>query len=269
MLATPSLIASKANQTLRFGTLTIPGRSVNVHPSPSTEALLIWQSPIAGRVKLKGFFADSDGVCGNGVAWRVELVNRTGASQLAAGTFDNGKRSEYAPEAAVAVQKGDLIKFVVNARAGSHVCDTTQVSFTLTEQGGQQRAWNVEKELVDRIHDGNPLAESFGHPAVWHFCSSATAKPAQGDIPPESVLAQWRAAVIGSAKTPEVHKLADAVKQALLPKLENAADADKVLRANFTNPTGPLQWLALALGDAKLGDVDAAAPAVLEYKLPG
>ena len=71
------------------------------------------------------------------------------------------------------------------------------------------------------------------------------------------------------AKTPEVHKLAEAVKQALLPKLENAADADKVLRASFTNPTGPLQWLALALGDAKLGDVDAAAPAVLEYKLPG
>jgi len=269
MLATPSLIASKADQTLRFGTLTIPGRSVNMHPSPSTEALLIWQSPIAGRVKLKGFFADSDGVCGNGVAWRVELVNRTGASQLAAGTFDNGKRSEYAPEAAVALQKGDLIKFVVNARASSHVCDTTQVSFTLTEQGGEQRAWNVEKELVDRIHDGNPLADSFGHPAVWHFCSSANAKPAQGDIPPESVLAQWRGAVIGHAQTPEVHKLAEAVKQALLPKLENTADADKVLRANFTNPTGPLQWLALALGDAKLGDVDAAAPAVLEYKLPG
>ena len=267
--ATPSLIASKADQTLRFGTLTIPGRSVNMHPSPSTEALLIWQSPIAGRVKLKGFFADSDGVCGNGVAWRVELVNRTGASQLAAGTFDNGKRSEYAPEAAVALQKGDLIKFVVNARAGSHVCDTTQVSFTLTEQGGEQRAWNVGKELVDRIHDGNPLADSFGHPAVWHFCSSANAKPAQGDIPPGSVLAQWRAAVIGRAKTPEVHKLAEAVKQALLPKLENAADADKVLRANFTNPTGPLQWLVLALGDAKPGDVDAAAPAVLEYKLPG
>ena len=42
-----------------------------------------------------------------------------------------------------------------------------------------------------------------------------------------------------------------------------------MLRANFTNPTGPLQWLALALGDAKLGDVDAAAPAVLKYKLPG
>ena len=92
-----------------------------MHPSPSTEALLIWQGPIAGRVKLKGFFADLDGVCGNGVAWRVGVVNRTGASQLAAGTFDSGKRSEYAPEAAVALQKGDLIKFVVNARASSHV----------------------------------------------------------------------------------------------------------------------------------------------------
>ena len=267
--ATPSLIASKADQTLRFGTLTIPGRSVNMHPSPSAEALLVWQSPINGRVKLKGFFADSDGVCGNGVAWRVELINRTGGSQLAAGGFENGKRSEYAPEEAVAVQKGDLIRFVVNAKGGSHVCDTTQVSFTLTEQGGKKRAWNVERELVDRIHDSNPLSDSFGHPAVWHFASSANAKPAQGDIPPGSALAKWRTAVIGRAKTPEVHQLAEAVKRALLPKVEDAADADKLLRDNFTSPTGPLQWLALALGEAKLADVDAAAPAVLEYKLPG
>ena len=267
--ATPSLIASKAEQTLRFGTLTIPGRSVNMHPSPSAEALLVWQSPIAGRVKLKGFFADSDGVCGNGVAWRVELVNRTGASQLAAGGFENGKRSEYAPAAAVAVQKGDLIKFVVNAKGGSHVCDTTQVSFTLTEQGGQKRAWNVERELVDRIHDGNPLADSFGHPAVWHFASSANAKPAQGAIPPGSVLAKWRAAVIGRAKTAEVHKLAEAVKRALLPKIEGAAYADKPLRDNFTKPTGPLKWLELALGETRLADMEAQAPAVLEYKLPG
>ena len=267
--ATPSLIASKAEQTLRFGTLTIPGRSVNMHPSPSAEALLYWQSPIAGRVKLKGFFADSDGVCGNGVAWRVELINRTGASQLAAGTFANGKRSEYAPEGAITVQKGDLIKFAVNAHVGSHVCDTTQVSFTITEQTGKKRAWNVERELVDRIHDGNPLADSFGHPAVWHFCSSANAKPAQGDIPPGSALAKWRAAVIGRAKTPEVHQLAEAVKRALLPTVKNEHAADQQLQAIFTKPTGPLQWLALALGEAKLADVDAAAPAVLEYKLPG
>ena len=109
-----SLIASKAEQTLRFGTLTIPGRSVNMHPSPSTGVAHLAEPDCRAR-EAQGFFADSDGVCGNGVAWRVELVNRTGASQLAAGTFDNGKRSEYAPEAAVALQRGDLIKFVVNA----------------------------------------------------------------------------------------------------------------------------------------------------------
>ena len=267
--ATPSLIASKAEQTLRFGTLTIPGRSVNMHPSPTAEALLVWQSPIAGRVKVKGFFADSDGVCGNGVAWRVELVDRTGSSQLAAGGFENGRRSEYAPEAAVMVQKGDLIRFVVNAKGGSHVCDTTQVSFTITEQVGKKHTWNVERELVDRIHDGNPLADSFGHPAVWHFASLANAKPAQGNIPPGSALAKWRTAVIGRAKTAEVHRLAEAVKHALLPKIEGAADARKPLRDNFTHPTGPLKWLAMAQGEAKLADMDAAAPSVLEYKLPG
>jgi len=267
--ATPSLIASKAEQTIRFGTLTIPGRSVNMHPSPSTEALLIWQSPIAGSVKLKGFFADSDGVCGNGVAWRVELVNRTGANQLASGTFENGKRSEFAPEMVLAVQKGDYIKFVVNARAGSHVCDTTQVYFTITEQDGKKRVWNLEREVVDRVHDGNPLTDSFGHRAVWHFCSSVNSKLAQGDIPPGSALAKWRAAVIGKAKPVEAQKLAAAVQRVLLPKVEGMSDADKRLREIFTSSTGSLKWLELALGKVKLTDVEAVAPSVLEYKLPG
>ena len=267
--ATPSLIASKAEQTIRFGTLTIPGRSVNMHPSPTTEAMLMWQSPLDGRVKLKGFFADSDGVCGNGVAWRVEMVNRTGASQLASGAFDNGKRSEFAPEMALAVQKGDYIKFVVNARAGSHVCDTTQVSFTITEQDGKKRAWNLEREVVDRIHDGNPLADSFGNPAVWHFCSSANAKPAQSNIPPGSALAKWRAGVIGKVKPVEAQKLAAAVQRALLPKEEDVADADKRLRDIYTSSTGPLKWLESALGEVKLTDVEAVAPSVIEYKLPG
>ncbi|MCH2062989.1 MAG: DUF1592 domain-containing protein [Roseibacillus sp.] len=267
--ATPSLIASKAEQTISFGTLTIPGRSVNMHPSPTTEALLMWQSPIAGSVKLKGFFADSDGVCGNGVAWRVELVNRTVANQLASGVFDNGKRSEFAPEMALAVQKGDYIKFVVNARAGSHVCDTTQVSFTITEQDGKKRAWNLEREVVDRVHDGNPLADSFGHPAVWHFCSSVNAKPAQGNIPPGSALAKWRAGVIGKVKPDEAQKLAAAVQRALLPKEEDVADADKRLRDIYTSSTGPLKWLESALGEVKLMDVEAVAPSVIEYKLPG
>ena len=267
--ATPSLIASKAEQTIRFGTLTIPGRSVNMHPSPTTEAMLMWQSPLDGRVKLKGFFADSDDVCGNGVAWRVEMVNRTGASQLASGAFDNGKRSEFAPEMALAVQKGDYIKFVVNARAGSHVCDTTQVSFTITEQDGKKRAWNLEREVVDRLHDGNPLADSFGHLAVWHFCSSVNAKPAQGNIPPGSALAKWRAGVIGKVKPVEAQKLAAAVQRVLLPKEEDMADADKRLRDIYTSFTGPLKWLESALGEVKLTDVEAVAPSVIEYKLPG
>ena len=145
--------------------------------------------------------------------------------------------------------------------------DTTQVSFTLTEQGGEQRAWNVEKELVDRIHDGNPLADSFGHPAVWHFCSLLTPSPRRAIF---RLVGLGTMAVGGDwpRENAQVHKLAEAVKQTLLPKLENAPDADKVLRASFTNPTGPLQWLVLA-GRCQAGDVDAAAPAILEYKLPG
>ncbi|SVB48900.1 uncharacterized protein METZ01_LOCUS201754, partial [marine metagenome] len=254
---TPSLIANKAQQTIRFGTLTVPGRSVNMHPSPNKEAIIYWQSPMEGRVKLKGFFADSDGVCGNGVAWRVELVNRTGASQLASGAFDNGKRSEFAPETVLAMQKGDYIKFVVNARASSHVCDTTQVSFTITEQDGKGRVWDLSRNVVDRVHDSNPLSDSFGNKSVWHFCSSANTQPANANIPAGSALTRWRAAVIDRKPHREVGKLASAVQQALLPKVEAVADADKALRDRFIDPKGPLRWLALVLRDAGFEDIEA------------
>ena len=66
-----------------------------------------------------------------------------------------------------------------------------------------------------------------------------------------------------------VQELATAVQRALLPKEEDVADADKRLRDIYTSSTGPLKWLESALGEVKLTDVEAVAPSVLEYKLPG
>ena len=59
------------------------------------------------------------------------------------------------------------------------------------------------------------------------------------------------------------------MQQALLPKVEAVADADKALHDRFIDPKGPLRWLALVLRDAGFEDIEAKAPAVLEYKLPG
>ncbi len=266
--ATPSMMANGSKETRRFATLVVPGRSVNVHPSPPKEAIIWWQSPLAGKVRLAGFFADSDAVCGNGAAWRVELIGRAGADTIARGVFDNGKRGAFAPKQEFVIQPGDLLKLVVNARDRSHVCDTTQVSLTITEQAGKKRVWDLAKEVVDRIHDSNPLADTFGNAAVWHFGESAEAKPAQNVIPPGSALAHWRAAVAGKKPMAEIEKHARAVHRVLGVERLPATDADKALAAKFNESNGPLKWLALATGKFAAADIEATAPLVLEFKLP-
>ena len=267
--ATPSLIANKSTETIRFGTLTIPGRSVNMHPSPSLEAVIYWQSPMEGRVKLKGYFADSDGVGGNGAAWRVELLGDEGTGTVAQGEFDNGKSGKFMPEQEYTVKRGDLLKLVVNARNRNHGYDTTEVALIITEQGGKKREWDLAKEVVDRVHEGNPLVDLLGNPEVWHFCSSTNDLATQDTIPAGSPLAQWRLAAINRKPEAEIQKLAAAVQRVFTGKVEGAADADEALRKQYTDSKGPLKWMHLALNGAVLEDVEAKAPAILEYKLPG
>ena len=103
------------------------------------------------------------------------MANRIGhrgnADTIVSGVFDNGNRSEFNSTKKLAVQPGDLLKIIVNARDKSHACDTTQVELTVTEQGGDQRVWDLAKEVVDRIQTANPLSDSFGNADVWHFVS--------------------------------------------------------------------------------------------------
>ena len=265
---TPSMLANKSVDMRRFSTLTIPGRSVHVHPSPTKEVIIWWQSPMDGKIRLSGFFADSDAVCGNGAAWRVELIGRAGADTIARGVFENGKRSAFAPKQSFSVQPGDLLKLVINARDRSHVCDTTQVAVTITETAGKKRVWDLAKEVVDRVQDSNPLADSFGNAAVWHFGESASAKPAQSVIPAGSALAQWRAAVAGKRPAAEIEKHAAAVQRVLGVEQLPTTAADKAMVAKFNEPNGPLKWLALSTGKIAPADIESRAPAVLEFKLP-
>ena len=267
--ATPSLIANKSTETIRFGTLTVPSRSVNMHPSPNLEAVIYWQSPMKGKVKLKGYFADSDGVGGNGAAWRVEWLGETSTGTIAQGEFDNGKRGQFRPEQEYTVKRGDLLKLVVNARNRNHGYDTTEVALIITEQGGKKREWDLSKEVVDRVHESNPLADLFGNPEVWHFCSSSNEQTAQATMPAGSTLAKWRLAVINRKPAAEIQKLAADVQRVFTGKVESPADADEALRKQYANSKGPLKWMYLALNGAMLEDVEAKAPAILEYKLPG
>lgn len=275
---TPVLLTNRSKAPIKHLTLTVPARGVTVHPSPTQDAIVVWRSPIDGKVRLKGLVADADDKCGNGGAWRVEFVTRLGTEVVASGVFDNGGRKNFQPETEYAVQPGDQVRLVVNAREREHVCDTTHVELTVTEVGNKARVWDLAGDVIDRIHLSNPLADSYGNAGTWHFCAAAAG---QASNPSDrgamqsfagSALAVWRQSVIdGKAKT-DVQQVAQVVQRILAEDEPPNDSANIALRGHLLNPLGPLGWLAVAARGNKTsqdnGNIEMAAPAVLEFHLP-
>ena len=282
---TPSMLTNRSEEDVTFLTLTVPGRSVVMHPSPSEEAIAAWRSPISGPVRLSGLVADADDKCGNGAAWRLELLSDTGSTVLAEGVFDNGQRSEITVSDEVLIAAEDVISLIVNARDGSHACDTTHVALTINESAGAQRTWDLADDVVDRILESNPLPDSFGNERVWHFCSTGTRPAIQSKIPPGSGLAAWRQAVSADADAEQIQQLGMAVQETLLnTEPQGLSDADQQMIAQLRHPLGALRWLLTAATEeiaiqAPFGgipgkfatDADSVltqAPSVVELSIP-
>ena len=68
----------------------LPPKSISVHPSPTSGAVVSWKSPIAGAVRITGRIADGDPVGGDGVVWHLDHRTASGGSELAAGEIPNG-----------------------------------------------------------------------------------------------------------------------------------------------------------------------------------
>ncbi len=255
---TPSMMANASAETIRFNTLTVPGRSVFVHPSPTLESVVCWRSPIAGKIRLAGEAADADATCGNGVVWQVEVIRRTGADAVAAGAMDNGGSNPWTVAEEQAVQAGDLVRITINPRDGQHVCDTTRIGLTISEVDSG-RVWDLAKDVVDRVHDGNPLADTLGNPAVWHFCSSKDEPTTPDALPAGSLLAKWR--------DHPVPATALAVQELLVTTVTSDGP-DAKLRATLLDVNGPLSWLELAATEMPGGNIEADAPGVLPFKIP-
>jgi hypothetical protein len=264
---TPSMTVNGSQELVRFSTLTVPARSVLLHPSPDKEASIVWRSPLAGKLRISGQVADADGNCGNGVAWRVERISRTERYGVAAGLIDNGGRDSFASEGEVAVEAGDLIALGINPRDGQHVCDTTQVSLVVTEVSGGA-SWDLAKEVIDRVHEGNPLADTAGHPGVWHFCAIPTQGERESKVPAGSVLARWVELVAGGGPREQIEAAAKAVQDLLGDRAASPGEADLKLRANLTDIEGPLGWGMTALRGLEAGDLRVTAPGRVDFKIP-
>lgn len=252
---TPNMLTNQSNEDISFSSLTVPARSVVMHPSPTLEAIAAWRSPLDGKVTLSGLVADADASCGNGAAWRVELQSAIGTTTLAESVFDNGGKEQFQLPAEIQVQRGDVLSLVVNSRDQSHACDTTHVALTLTEVGRDlagelesgNRKWDLASDTVDRIGGSNPLPDSYGNADTWQFGATEPSTENLAALAVDSSLALWRAAVMAGHPGEEISKLAETVQNVLCSQADAAlTEADRTLRAQLLGWRGPLDWISVA-----------------------
>jgi hypothetical protein len=167
--------ANSSGEAGKAGSLTVPPRSVLLHPGPDRDVAAGWRSPIRGRVSVRGKVAPGDAQGGNGVEWWILGESSAGRRVLASGAVGTGGSQAIAASAGagqlaeIPVEPGDWLSLIVGSKDGNHFCDTTAIELAIAEVGGDKRAWDLTRDVVDTIHAGNPHDDSLGNPGVWHF----------------------------------------------------------------------------------------------------
>ncbi len=249
---TPSLLSNRSNEPVSFLTLTIPARSVVVHPTPTRESVVAWRSPLDGKFTIKGLVADADDKCGNGASWRLELLNTAGRMLLAGGSIDNGRKESFSVADSIEIEQHDVVLLMINARNKSHVCDTTHVELSISEESGKKRTWGLAKDCVDRVLQANPLADSYGNEETWHFCATADNAGPKPTIAAGSTLARWRSSALKGAGK-QSKQLALAVQTLLTTQdPQELSESDRELRRQLLDWSGPLNWLAVETNESNI-----------------
>lgn len=70
---TPSVFANLTPAPLSFITVTLPPRSVGLHPAPKGPVALAWEAPAAGTFEIKGSVTDVDTSGGDGIGWTLQV----------------------------------------------------------------------------------------------------------------------------------------------------------------------------------------------------
>jgi hypothetical protein len=106
----------------------VPPHSVYAHPAPDTLAIVAWKSPLSAKIKVSGTFTDLNPDCGNGVIWSIEKGTQVVTTQALP---NGGIQSFEAPS--LAVSKGDVLYFLIDANAGDLFCDATMIDLKIVE----------------------------------------------------------------------------------------------------------------------------------------
>jgi hypothetical protein len=212
---------------------------VAVHPSPTLEAVVGWQSPIAATVRVEGEVTHAHPECGNGVTWKLELRRGVTRQRLATGTAQGETQTAVGPIDQLAVLPGDVVSLLIGPRDQNHACDLTAVDLKLTSDGDGGRAWNLADDVSSDILAGNPHADRFGNQRVWHFYTEPVSGQSESGpvIPAGSLLARWQSA----ERAQDKQQLAEAVQKLLASGPPAAKDSpDAALYRQLASLGGPL-----------------------------
>lgn len=137
--STPSLTVNLNDAEVSFITITMPKRSVAVHPSPKAGVAVAWKSPVSARVKVSGHVADADDKCGNGIEWALQQHTNT----IAKGEIPNGG-SQSLGESEIGVSSGDMLRLTILPK-GEYACDTTVVDLRVSDGSS---TWHLTPDLL-------------------------------------------------------------------------------------------------------------------------
>jgi hypothetical protein len=153
-----------------MGTLTLPPRTVNLHPGPRNPAAIRWKSPFDGLVNIEAKISDADPNGGNGVTAQVNLRKGRSTRELVSNTIDNGGRKtlEGGTLNGVEVKAGDVVELVVTPR-GEYSFDSTTVWFKVDRSGENPATWDLTADVLPDLLKANPHADRQGHEAVWEL----------------------------------------------------------------------------------------------------
>ncbi len=196
-------------QSVMITTLTLPPRSVSLHPSPRGAVAVAWQSPISGEVKITGTVADADNQCGDGVEWLLVIKQGYSARRILEGKVENGGRSSFGtPQTTVALNKGDRVELII-APKGGHECDTTAVDLRIVETRASGSSWDLAADLVENAETRpNPSPDRLGNADVW-LLADARKQSTADELVQNSPLDAWLKANNSTARD----KIATAFQQ--------------------------------------------------------
>jgi hypothetical protein len=226
-----------------FSTITMPARSVAIHPSPNGGVAAAWKSPITGTIEIKGRVVDADPNCGDGIEWKLELQGERGTTEIASGAIPNGGKQDFSEGKSaqnlkdVKISAGETLSLIVLPKA-EYSCDTTVVEFEVTDAGNPTHPWNLASDVIASASVApNPYPDTQGHSAVWRFYDMAGDRPS-GEPAAGSILAKWFDAANDRGSQKELEDASMELQRALLWSDRTNATVIK-LYGDLTSPHGP------------------------------